>query len=170
MGIFACIRGKYSIGSDLHIPFLVYLSFPLVAAVEKAAKAAKAQTKGTAVMNKKVRTSVVIRKPKTLTLARKGKYAKKSAPKKTALHNYSIIKSPLFTDASMKQIEANNTLTFLVHSRANKKQIAQAVKALYEVEAQHVNTLVRPDGQKKAYVRLNADTEALDVANRIGLI
>ena len=33
-----------------------------------------------------------------------------------------------------------------------------------------VNTLIRPDGQKKAYVRLTADYDALDVANRIGII
>jgi hypothetical protein len=28
----------------------------------------------------------------------------------------------------------------------------------------------RPDGQKKAYVRLTPDYDALDVANRIGVI
>ena len=28
----------------------------------------------------------------------------------------------------------------------------------------------RPDGQKKAYVRLTADYDALDVANKIGVI
>jgi large subunit ribosomal protein L23Ae len=28
----------------------------------------------------------------------------------------------------------------------------------------------RPDGQKKAYVRLTADYDALDVANKIGII
>eukprot|EP00971_Amphidinium_carterae_P223508 4434653-Amphidinium_carterae.2 len=33
-----------------------------------------------------------------------------------------------------------------------------------------VNTLIRPDGQKKAYVRLTSDYDALDVANRIGII
>ena len=30
--------------------------------------------------------------------------------------------------------------------------------------------LVRPDGLKKAYVRLTADYDALDVANKIGVI
>lgn len=28
----------------------------------------------------------------------------------------------------------------------------------------------RPDGQKKAYVRLTSDYDALDVANKIGVI
>ena len=30
--------------------------------------------------------------------------------------------------------------------------------------------LRRPDGSKKAYVRLTADYDALDVANKIGII
>lgn len=36
--------------------------------------------------------------------------------------------------------------------------------------AAQVNTLIRPDGSKKAYVRLTADYDALDVANKIGII
>lgn len=31
-------------------------------------------------------------------------------------------------------------------------------------------TLTRPDGSKKAYVRLTTDYDALDVANKIGII
>jgi large subunit ribosomal protein L23Ae len=48
--------------------------------------------------------------------------------------------------------------------------IKLAVKRLYDIEASKVNTLIRPDGQKKAYVRLTADYDALDVANKIGII
>jgi large subunit ribosomal protein L23Ae len=32
------------------------------------------------------------------------------------------------------------------------------------------STSCRPDGTKKAYVRLTADYDALDVANKIGII
>lgn len=38
------------------------------------------------------------------------------------------------------------------------------------LRAPQVNTLIRPDGQKKAYVKLTSDFDALDVANRIGII
>ena len=41
---------------------------------------------------------------------------------------------------------------------------------MYEIQCEKVNTLIRPDGQKKAYVRLTQDYDALDVANRIGII
>merc|ERR1712025_1366035 len=35
---------------------------------------------------------------------------------------------------------------------------------------EEINTLIWPDGQKKAYVRLTQDYDALDVANKIGII
>jgi large subunit ribosomal protein L23Ae len=70
----------------------------------------------------------------------------------------------------MKQIEENNTLTFIVDLKANKRQIAQAVKDMYDIQVVRINTLIRPDGQKKAYVRLSPDHEALEVANTIGII
>ena len=41
---------------------------------------------------------------------------------------------------------------------------------LYEIKVEKVNTLIRPDGVKKAYVKLKPDFEALDVANKIGII
>ena len=41
---------------------------------------------------------------------------------------------------------------------------------MYEIKTAKVNTLIRPDGLKKAYVRLTTDYDALDVANKIGII
>jgi len=86
------------------------------------------------------------------------------------MDKYNIIKYPLCTESAMKQIEDNNTLTFIVDLRANKRHIAHAIKSLYEIEVVRVNTLIRPDGLKKAYARLSPDHEALEVANRIGII
>lgn len=70
----------------------------------------------------------------------------------------------------MKKIEDNNTLVFIVDVRATKKSIKDAVSKLYDIQTKKINTLIRPDGEKKAYVRLTADYDALDVANRIGII
>jgi large subunit ribosomal protein L23Ae len=103
-------------------------------------------------------------------LKRQPKYPRRSAPKRNRLDHFAIIKYPLTTESAMKKIEDNNTLVFIVNIRANKSLIQQAVKKMYDVEAEKVNTLIRPDGEKKAYVRLKADHDALDVANRIGII
>ena len=43
----------------------------------------------------------------------------------------------------MKKIEENNTLVFVVDVKANKHQIKQAIKKLYDVDALKINTLVR---------------------------
>lgn len=90
-----------------------------------------------------IRTSVHFRRPKTLRLARNGKYERKSVPGRNKLDKYQIVKFPLCTESAMKQIEDNNTLTFIVDLRSTKRQIAQAVKSMYEIDIVKVNTLIR---------------------------
>ena len=43
----------------------------------------------------------------------------------------------------MKKIEENNTLVFIVDIKANKRQIKEALKKLYDVDCVKVNTLIR---------------------------
>ena len=43
----------------------------------------------------------------------------------------------------MKKIEENNTLVFIVDVKANKRQIREALKKLYDVDCVQVNTLIR---------------------------
>jgi large subunit ribosomal protein L23Ae len=59
------------------------------------------------------------------------------------MDQYRVIRQPLNTETAMKKIEEHNTLTFLVDVKANKNQIKDAVKRLYDVEAAQVNTLIR---------------------------
>jgi len=68
------------------------------------------------------------------------------------------------TESAMKKIEEQNTLVFIVDVKANKAQIKQALKKLYDIDTLKINTLIRPDGKKKAYCRLTADVDALDIA------
>ena len=193
---------------------------PAKAAAGTAAVAAKAARVGTRTRAVRIHHKVHFYKPKTLKLARSPKYARVlPSSRATKFDNYAIIKrwglscvcrvsfifsivvtslscSPLTTESAMKKIEENNTLVFLVDTKANKRQIKSAVHALYDIKAAkvrlrrcfafwvldcvcdspcvsqllQVNTLIRPDGRKKAYVRLTADFDALDVANRIGII
>merc|ERR1712141_404002 len=107
--------------------------------------AAKAALKGkNNLRKKKVRTNVHFKRPKTLRLARNPKCPSKSSAAAPRLDQFSTIKHPLTTES--------------------------AIKKMYEVEVAKVNTLISPDGAKKAYVKLAADYDALDVANKIGII
>ncbi|XP_067684053.1 large ribosomal subunit protein uL23-like [Haliotis asinina] len=144
---------------------------PPKSAKDKALKAKKAVLRGVHdKRNRKTRTSVKFRRPKTIKLPRAPRYPRKSVARRDRLDRYKIVKFPLTTESAMKKIEDNNTLVFIVDKRANKPLIKSSVKKLYDIEVAKVNTLVRPDGEKKAYVRLASDYDALDVANKIGII
>ena len=74
------------------------------------------------------------------------------------------------SESAVKSIEDNNTLVFIVHKRATKIMIKKSCKELYNLNVKKVNTLITPRGEKKAYVTLSSDQDALDVANRIGIM
>uniref|UniRef100_M3XWB2 Large ribosomal subunit protein uL23 n=1 Tax=Mustela putorius furo TaxID=9669 RepID=M3XWB2_MUSPF len=145
-------------------------ALPKAKAKAKSLKAKKVALKGIhshthTKKKKKIRTSPTFH-PR-LRLQRQPKYPQKSTPMGNKLDHYDIIKFPLATESAMKKIEDNNTLIFIVDVEANKHQIKQAMKKLYHIDVAKVNTLIRPDREKKAYVRLASDSDALDVANKI---
>ena len=143
------------------------------AAVPKKAAAAAAKTLGQRKKKQtKLRTKVHFFRPKTVELARKPKYVRKALPKdgRLAGNRFAVIKKPLTSESVMKKVENFNTLVFLVDLMANKRQIKQAVQAMYKCSVESVNTLIRPDGQKKAYVKLSKDADALEIAGKIGIV
>ncbi|EHB15147.1 60S ribosomal protein L23a [Heterocephalus glaber] len=102
---------------------------------------------------KKIHTSPTFCRHKTLQLQWQPKYPRKSAPRRNKLDHYAIIKFSLTTESAMKKRrEDNSTLVFIVDVKANKHQIRQAVEKLYDMDVTKVNTLITPDGEKKAYV------------------
>lgn len=131
----------------------------------KASAAAKSTLKGVqAHKAKKIRLSTTFHRPKTLQLSRTPRYPRKSVPHAPRLDHHKVIIHPLNTESAMKKIEENNTLVFICDVKANKRQIKDALKKLYDVECVKINTLIRPDGTKKAFARLTADVDALDIA------
>jgi ribosomal protein L23 len=157
-------NGTASIHS--HVP-----SHNAIDPVAKATKAKKATLKGAKPLKaRKVHMSTRFRRPKTLKLKRQPRYVRKAITKEARLDPYAVIKQPLATESAMRKMEDHNTLVFLCDPRATKVHIREAVKTLYKVQAASVNTLLRPDGVKKAYVRLVPEADALEVAGRIGFI
>ena len=144
----------------------------LVFIMVKNTQAAAAAKKVQRVQKKRVgqiHTKTHFFRPHTLELARKPKYERKSVAKENKMDIYAIIKKPVVTESAMKKIESENILSFFVDLRANKKQIRNAINKLYGVKCQKVNTVITALGFKKAFVRLSGDSEAMDVANKIGI-
>ena len=127
--------------------------------VTQANKAAKTIKKGVIRRKYKVRTSLRFYRPRTLQLASQPKYIRSTSSLKMPLkfdHN-SVLVHPINTEKANKLMTERNTLTFIVHPRANKIQIKKAFNQIHQAKPLSVNTLNRPDGKKKAYIRLRPE-------------
>jgi len=56
---------------------------------------------------------------------------------------YKIILKPLITEKGTVQTEENNCYSFLVHPKANRKEIAGAIETLFDVHVLRVNSMIR---------------------------
>jgi len=86
------------------------------------------------------------------------------------MESYEIIKYPLSTEKTIKLMESENKLLFVVDRRANKNEIKEAIEKMFKAKVEKVNLLVDIDGKKRAYVKFSAETPAIDIATKLGLM
>ena len=82
---------------------------------------------------------------------------------------FDVIKAPVVTEKTVRLIEEENKLVFYVDRRATKQDIKRAMKELFDVEVEKVNTLITPRGEKKAYVKLKEGYDASKIAASLGI-
>ncbi len=85
------------------------------------------------------------------------------------MNPFDVIIHPDVTEKSMKLLEAENKLVFVVSRKSDKGNIRNAVETLYEVKVTDVNTLVNPKGIKKAYIQLAPEFRAEEIATKVGI-
>lgn len=83
---------------------------------------------------------------------------------------FTIIKYPLSTEKSIRLMESENKLIFVVDVRAKKPEIKKAVEQAFKAKVIKVNTFIAPKGEKRAYVQFAKDTPAIDIATNMGLM
>ncbi|MEK6826546.1 MAG: 50S ribosomal protein L23 [Nanoarchaeota archaeon] len=81
----------------------------------------------------------------------------------------SILKYPLSTEKSVRLINTENKITFIVDDRANKNQIKDEFEKMFKVKVLNVRTL-NQKGRKKAYIKLTPENPAIDIATQMGLM
>ncbi len=81
-----------------------------------------------------------------------------------------IIKYPLSTEKSLRLMESENKMVFVVDRSATKETTKKELETLFKVKIIGINFMVSPKGIKKAYVTLSAETSALDVATQLGMM
>ena len=83
---------------------------------------------------------------------------------------HTIVKYPLSTEKSIRLMESENKLVFVVNKKASKKEIRKAIEEMFKVEVESINSFVTTEGEKRAYVKLSQKTPAIDIATQLGLM
>jgi large subunit ribosomal protein L23 len=81
-----------------------------------------------------------------------------------------IIINPIATEKAIKVIESENKIVFTVDRKASKSDVKRAVESLYNVKVKSVNTLLTPEGTKKAFVRLSEENSAAELSMRLKIL
>lgn len=80
-----------------------------------------------------------------------------------------VVKHPYITEKTFNMIERENKLTFIVKDDSKKDDIREAMKTLYETEADKIYVSRGLHG-KKAIIKFKKPEAARDLATRLGLV
>jgi len=94
----------------------------------------------------------------------------KPVPLSKQFDPFKILKYPLSTEKSIRQIEFDNKIGFVVDRKATKPEIKRAVEEMFKVKVIKVNTQNSFQGEKRAYVKLSPEHLASDISGDLGLI
>lgn len=83
---------------------------------------------------------------------------------------YLVVKYPLVTEKTVLMIERENKVTFIVDRNVNKARIKNVIEKKFGVKVKKVNTLITPNGEKKAIVTFENVDDAIRVATTLGIL
>ncbi len=98
------------------------------------------------------------------------KQKKDSKEKQTPAEVWNTLQHSLLTEKSIGLVESQNKLVFIVRRAANKDSIKWAVERAFEVKVDSVKTLIDQKGRKKAFVKLDRNFNAGEIATRLGML
>jgi len=76
---------------------------------------------------------------------------------------------PITTEKAVRLIELNNVLIVETDRRSSKTEIKKEFEEMFNVKVDSINTLIK-NNKKYAYVKLNKENPAIDLATKLGLI
>ena len=83
---------------------------------------------------------------------------------------YKILLYPMMGEKATMLREKGNILTFIVDKKSNKKEIKEAVELLYTIKVLSINTVISPNGKKKAHIKLDPKYSAEEIVSQFGIM
>ncbi|VVB76546.1 50S ribosomal protein L23 [Candidatus Tiddalikarchaeum anstoanum] len=85
------------------------------------------------------------------------------------MKDYDVLINPLTTEKSVRLMESQNKLVFVVSPKSTKLEVKKAVETMFNVKVEKVNTQIQK-GRKVALITLGADFSAMDIATKLGIL
>lgn len=73
------------------------------------------------------------------------------------------------SEKSVRLIEAENTILIEVEREMKKSEIKKEFEEIFKAKVERINTFIKAN-KKIAYVKLNKQTPAIDIATKFGMI
>lgn len=80
-----------------------------------------------------------------------------------------MILKPITTEKAVKLIDIDNTLMFEAPRSSNRTKIKLELERVFNVKVSKVRILIH-ENKKIAYVKLNKENPAIDIATKLGMI
>ena len=80
-----------------------------------------------------------------------------------------ILKYPLMSEKAVRILELENKIIFVVDRKSNKKQIKKEFEKEFKAKVRSIKTQIRKN-KKFAFIGLEDETPAADIATKLGLI
>jgi large subunit ribosomal protein L23 len=122
---------------------------------------------------KEKKTKSVKTKSKKASAALQKKKAAKATKVEQTVTNYdpwNVLLYPSMSEKSIRLIEAENKIAFIVRQNATKAEIKRAFENAFTVKVAQITTVIDQDAHKKAFIRLSKEFLASDIATRLGII
>ncbi len=77
---------------------------------------------------------------------------------------------PLATEKAINMIERNNVITYIVDHRATRNDVKKEFEDIFKVKVDKVNVMMEPRNRKRAYITVNKQFKASDIALKLKLV
>lgn len=80
-----------------------------------------------------------------------------------------ILIHPIATEKTIRAVELENKISFVVERRSAKPEIAREMEKTFNVKVDRINLMIRGN-RKIASIKLKPESHAIDVATKLGIM
>ncbi len=81
-----------------------------------------------------------------------------------------VLKYPVSSEKAIRMLESDNVISFVVDMRATRSRVKKEIESKFKVKVKDLRIMISPEGKKRAYITLEKNYPAIDIATQLGLM